>query len=97
MKPNEFVRKFGWEESKEALNHVAWCEGSYCTKIKHGCIKNNHDCCVDVSDLKRLVESHELVESYGSINQAKQAIIDGNNHCMFIDLEQAIADVESCQ
>ena len=97
MKANEFVKKFGWDEAKDVPNHVAWCEKSYCTKIKHGCIKNYHDCCVDVDELKRLVESYELVESYGGIDQSKQAIIDGNNHCMFIDLEKAIIDMESCQ
>ena len=54
-----------------------------------------------VEDLKRLVESHELVESYGGLENAKGLV----GHFKFIDcvhiipdgLEQAIVDVESCK
>ena len=48
--------------------------------------------------LKRLVESHELVESYGGLkeakticNLAKYVVIE-----YYYKLKQAIADVESC-
>lgn len=72
MNAVEFVKKYGWEEAKDVPNHVAWCEKSYCTKLKHGCIKNDHDCCVDVDDLKSLVDSYELVESVGGLEIAKK-------------------------
>lgn len=85
MKAVEFVELVGLAESKRIVRD---------NEIK-GLYRHLNVCHVDLPELKRLVESWELVESYGSINQAKQAIIDGNNHCMFIDLEQAIADVES--
>lgn len=54
---------------------------------------------LDYNNLKRLVDAHELVDSYGSLVNAK-------NRCYpskFIDLnkyyalKQAILDVESCQ
>lgn len=57
MNAVEFVKKHGWEEAKKAIAKVAWCETAYCTMIKHGCFKSNSDCCVDITDLKRLVES----------------------------------------
>lgn len=52
-------------------------------------------------ELKRLVESHELVEKHNGLDNAKSLI----NHFKFIEsehlipsgLEKAIADVESCQ
>ena len=44
-------------------------------------------------DLKRLVESHELVESCGGWNNATGLRDEYINK----DLQQAIADVESCQ
>ena len=43
--------------------------------------------------LKRLVESHELVEKLGGINEAKNYVPDSYKSDR---LKQAIADVESC-
>lgn len=51
-------------------------------------------------DLKRLVESHELVEYMGGIDKAKEQAyvlameVDGFNPGK---IEKAISDVESCQ
>ena len=45
-------------------------------------------------DLKRLVESHELVENWGGLDDAKFAL----QLVRYPErLKQAIADVESCQ
>ena len=48
-------------------------------------------------DLKRLVESHELVEKFSGLVEAKK--IANNPLAIFntMPLKQAIADVESCQ
>ena len=48
------------------------------------------------NDLKRLVESHELVENWGGLAEAKR--IANNPLVIFntLPLKQAIADVESC-
>lgn len=86
MKANELVKKLGWNTAKEALTMA-------CDKLKHVNYKNH---AVLISDLKRLVESHELVESIGGLEFAKNFIkITGST----IDstLEKAITDVESCQ
>ena len=44
-------------------------------------------------ELKRLVESHELVEKLGGLDEAKIYVPDGYKSER---LKQAIADVESC-
>ena len=48
---------------------------------------------LDYNDLKRLVESHELVEKLGGLSKAKIYVPDGYKSGR---LKQAIADVESC-
>lgn len=53
-----------------------------------------------VKDLKRLVESHEYIESYGGLIESKRTLemrhdiinLDG-----WDNLKQAIADMESCK
>ena len=47
-------------------------------------------------ELKRLVESHELVESHGGLYQARKV---AHKNCFEYPMRllQAIADVESCQ
>ena len=91
MKANEFVKKFGWDEVTSQLNKtqdnvvVMWL----------GSQSNDYAL---VKDLKRLVESHELVESYGGLEDATKVCIQ--LYCKGEDisrLKQAIADVESCQ
>lgn len=49
-------------------------------------------------DLKRIVESHELVKEHGTIERAKQ-YADSEYTAPEVSsrLKQAIADVESCQ
>ena len=45
-------------------------------------------------ELKRLVESHELVDKVGGLDEAKIYVPDGYKSKR---LKQAIADVESCK
>ena len=55
---------------------------------------------IDLDDLKRLVESHELVEEYGGLDKAKaQAERFRLNTCIKMHgfMCRIIADVESCQ
>ena len=97
MKANEFVKKFGWNEAKEALKRVIWCETAYCSMLGHGCFKSNSDCCVDINDLKRLIESHELVKEHGSLGGAKEYADSVYTAPEVAErLHAAIADVESC-
>ncbi|TQR66828.1 hypothetical protein [Acinetobacter sp. RF14B] len=79
MKANEFVKKFGWFATTRLVN------GIDTTNDPHFSILLN--------DLKRLVESHELVERLGGLKKAKEYVPDNYKS---EQLKQAIADVESC-
>lgn len=102
MKANEFVKKFGWCKVKEiiknapdwafetaGINDYANSEWSKIYPVSAYC---------KMDDLKRLVESWELVNFYGGVDDAKQAL-DAMHFDVYAKahLKQAIADVESCQ
>lgn len=93
MKANEFVKKFGWGVAINLSNEMT------------GITQDVADCaaCWGQSEwdyLKRLVESHELVESYGGLESAKKEL-QRQSILRWINpeterLRVAIADVESC-
>lgn len=89
MKANEFFKAYGFDEVKYLV--------SLAGNARVCCIDGEH---IHVDDLKRLVESHELVESYGGLNESKR-IFEMRHGVINFDgwdkLKQAIADVESCQ
>lgn len=104
MKANEFVKKFGLDLAK--LDVQAFESGF----IKREDIVEHYGFDI-LDDLKRLVESHDLVTSYNGLHGAKNTLkllissieiglyhgIDGVNAELEIPrLKQAIADVESC-
>ena len=109
----EFVKEFGWYLAKEYVDECP----SYCNYLhEHGFysisetwqLNKNH---VLVLDLKRLVKSHKLVESFGGLDLAKECLgqlpnkyqsytltrDDTGVTTQSFKLQQAIADVESCQ
>lgn len=96
MKPEQFIREFGVDKAREALTLCCWMDGSFCTRLWHGCVQNNHECCVDVKDLKRLVESVAFVIEHYTVERAK---IYANSPYTAPEvkqaLERAIADYES--
>lgn len=67
----EFVKKFGLEKAKEAITNVAWCETAYCIRLKHGCFKSASDCCIDINDLKQIVEAFDLVAKYSCFDNGR--------------------------
>lgn len=98
MKANEFVMRFGWDDAMEYLCGASFSEvdGTPITPC--------------ANDLKRLVESHELIASRGGLDAAKHELIAIQKHLNNtfgwvtiitsekIDrLKQAIEDVESCK
>ncbi|MCO8100881.1 hypothetical protein [Acinetobacter indicus] len=85
MKANEFVKKFGWGEATAFLSMDSDVEIVYTASF--------------FDDLKRLVESYELVESYGGLSKARNHVERTvfKLSCQIIALKKAIADVESCQ
>ena len=95
MKANEFVRKYGLDEATAFLSLNSNVEIVYTASF--------------LDDLKRLVESHEMVASRGGLDAVKHELITLQKHinntlgwvtvitAEKIDrLKQAIADVESC-
>jgi hypothetical protein len=103
MKATEFVKKFGWDEAKGLIAKHEKCympdvfdmwsdelqDFVLCTKYAS----------FDMSDLKRLVESHELVESCGGLESVGEKLTHGmyESRAVIDRLKQAIADVEACQ
>lgn len=83
MKANEFVKLRGISYCKELLIKADGCAAIQAREDNSRII---------VDDLKRLVESHELVESYGGFACCKNHI-----GCISEEMKKAIADVESCQ
>ena len=87
MRASEFVKKFGPKSAKYWIDHF-----------------NNVNTLPDefintefLDDLKRLVKSHDLVESYDGLFEAKiYADSEYTAPELKVTLKQAIADVESC-
>jgi len=92
MKANEFIKRQGLEEARRVLHDARGCVG-----VK---LWGRYE--FSTEDLKRLVESHELVGSYGGLESSKLTVnypnflndedVKTTNHI----LSKAIADVESC-
>lgn len=86
MKANQFVKAYGLKRIRHLLtmssNAIVYC------------LDGEH---VHVDDLKRLVESHELIEQYNGLFEAKELIrVSPKMTSELRELAAAIADVESC-
>lgn len=86
MKANEFIKKYGIDEARKFLEVPSYSINQL-MMLKSG---------VDVREIERLVESHNLVSKVGGLKRAKLRATNkfkpvGKN------LLKAIADVESCQ
>ncbi|MDC5154371.1 hypothetical protein OHW42_10375 [Acinetobacter baumannii] len=90
MKPEQFIREYGVEKAREVVE--AAIDGS--THV----IYEQADGLINLRDLKRLVDSVDLVESWGGIDDVKLYDL---SHCKDkpesagYKLLQAIADYES--
>ncbi|MCU4501418.1 hypothetical protein KTI59_15215 [Acinetobacter radioresistens] len=106
MKATEFVKKHGWGETQRIIqdypSHTHVTSDARMFIKEHSCmeeIKRQLVGLVKISELKRLVESHELVQSYGGLSKSRKWI----ERTVFklsdsmIALKKAIADVEACQ
>lgn len=88
MKAVEFIKKFGWDFSKEFSKKGYELSETYPNDIAIGFI----------DDLKRLVESWDLIQSKGGLENAKEDKLLANELGFgFKGLAQAIADVESVE
>ena len=89
MKANEFVKKFGLDAAKHKADELKIIE-SMGDKLSF-----------EDENLKRIVESHELVESKGGIELSKKEVRQ-RSIVRWVDpeverLREAIADVEACE
>lgn len=98
MKANEFVKQHGFDGAYEL-----W-EGSFNLFENDLCILSGSVCRLSDSeplfslcDLKRLIESHELVKEHGTIERTKEYANSPYTAPEVKErLKQATADVESC-
>lgn len=96
MQANEFVKKFGWNDARVCILNCACPEDRWL--MRHGEFISDDA----FDDLKRLIESYELVEKVGGLSLSKDLYRDFE--CVHIGLDliecrklgKAIADVESC-
>mgnify|MGYP003607994886 CR=1 FL=1 len=87
MKANEFVKKFGWDRAKREVALIG--------TIAMMCGDNDFN-----NDLKRLVESHAMIEKdfeFVEIAKYEYMVSGCYSEPYWIRIKQAIADVESCQ
>lgn len=102
MKANEFVKKYGLELSREIVSkRPKWASNVRVSEII-GTWEYTEKVLPSFSivELKRLVESHELVESYCGLDGSKR-FIERDQEAEIDDyvtakIKKAIADVESC-
>lgn len=86
MRANEFIKKYGVEEAKYFVDKV----------IDH--ISMGDD--FKAEELKRLIESHELVQKMGGIDKARKIAIKEGDLGHIINeglILRSIRDMESCQ
>ena len=81
MKANEFIKKFGIFGAKEYLAGATFFDDHLFVFT-------------DIDELKRIVESHKLVDNLGGLEEAKNYLSLSN--VRIGGLKQSIKDVESC-
>lgn len=102
MKATEFVKKFGWDSlliaktlpKLDRYKYVIF----YADEIdfSNEFLEKHKDYMFESQEIKRLVESHELVEKAGGLMGARK---EAHKDCFEFksNLLRAIADVEACQ
>lgn len=104
MKPEQFIRDFGVEKARKVVEGAPdWATHFDLTHKDHYQVEDGEECCledldtVDLSDLKRLVESLDLVEVCGGLVEAKKKMNSESLRSATIEyvLYKAIRDHES--
>ncbi|MGN5533781.1 hypothetical protein [Acinetobacter sp. Lyrl_1] len=102
MKANEFVKKHGLNKAKVLLSTqgktIANLKSEYTAEqLKEYQMYIVSDDLMSLVELKRLVESHELVKEHGGLERAKMYVESIYTAPEVVErMKQAIADVESC-
>ena len=98
MKAKKYIKKYSAVKAKELVSSIintVSVNGHVCDP----CFITDDGEHVGYNDLKRYVDSHEWVESYGGLEKAKMRCYPAKHLTMqsYHKLKQAILDVESCQ
>lgn len=103
MKANEFIKKLGLGEAKALLakhekSFMPRVFDMWSDELQDFVLAEKH-ASFDMDDLKRLAESHELIESCGGLQSVGEKLTHGmyESRAVIDRLKQAILDVESCQ
>lgn len=102
MKASEFVKEHGLVKAIEVVKNKPPMNSSrYRARDNKYSATISTGESVSTIELKRIIESHELVESKGGLIKAKEILADNLVWCSgskrySSPLERAIADVESC-
>lgn len=107
MKANEFVKTHGLESTKDIVKHygnhthVTDDARMFVTEKFYKETRANYaddlNSMVKIADLKRIVESHELVKDLYGLAKAKEYASSPYTAPELVErVKQAIADVESC-
>ena len=105
MKANKFVKEFGLDSFKSAMLCPQFKRYNYAilysdeVHFSNEFIEKHSEYMFKTSVIKRLVESHELVERYGGIKKAKAdtrfpTCFGDNDFFREVTLKKAISDVE---
>ena len=104
MKANEFVKSYGLNSFKAAMACPQFARHKYAIiysdeiDFSNELIEKHADYMFKASDIKRLVDSHELVKDYYGLTRAKEHAESNYTAPEIKDaLKQAIADVEACK
>ena len=102
MKASEFIKKFGWSSLKIAVTLPRFYRYKYVIfysdeiDFKNEFIEKHKEYMFETQEVKRLIESHELIEGCGGLDLARK---EAHKNCFEFNapLLKAIFDVESCQ
>lgn len=107
MKANEFLKEHGFQYTRNLVrdypNHTHVTDDGRMFINENTCashIKVQLNELVKIDELKRLVESHNLVEKVGGMDKAKMLLrmrIAAELYESADEIEKAIADVEACK
>lgn len=105
MKANEFIKRFGWSSLKIAVTLPPFYRYKYVIfysdeiDFKNEFVEKHKEYMFETQEVKRLVESHDLIESCGGLQSVGEKLTHGmyESRAVIDRLKQAIYDVESCQ
>ncbi|WEI20099.1 hypothetical protein PY247_10480 [Acinetobacter proteolyticus] len=105
MKAITFIKQHGVEKAKEELKKLPNSDVTHMTDDARMFIDENNPLLdefqrsqikdlICISDLKRLVESVDMLKRFGGIELSKEWILEYSSFPYRVELEQAIADYE---